>query len=228
MKRKRIDEFLGEGDEINEINEIFEKRKQELLETPQIKFCILECNDYEYIVVNIFLKEYTFKPQYQKKEDKIVEIIEFSKNITPSAISEDLLRVYCEDLLRVYCKEILSSSYNQRETIPSFLPYKDLELRDNNKFKLFDTQIVLRNGFKLDLISPRMLFPFARIGKKMTVGNLDTLTKQVYENRKDKNVTEVQIKLKYQEFISSLDALMQNEADWKELRGDEFSPTVNT
>ena len=223
MKRKRIDEFLGEGDEINEINEIneiFEKRKQELLETPQIKFCILECNDYEYKLVNIFLKEYTFKPQYQKKEDKIVEIIEFSKNITPSAISEDLLRVYC--------KEILSSSYNQRETIPSFLPYKDLELRDNNKFKLFDTQIVLRNGFKLDLISPRMLFPFARIGKKMTVGNLDTLTKQVYENRKDKNVTKAKIKQQYQEFIRFLDALMQNEVDWKELRGDEFSLTVNT
>jgi len=77
-----------------------------------------------------------------------------------------------------------------------------------------------------------MLFPLARINEingdenkyKITVGDLNILSKRVYKNRADETVTEDQIKQKYQEFIDFLDNLMKDEEDWIKLRGSEFNP----
>jgi hypothetical protein len=51
---------------------------------------------------------------------------------------------------------------------------------------------------------------------------LNILAKRVYKNRADENITEQQIKDKYQEFIVFLDDLMKDEPEWIQLRGDEF------
>jgi len=70
-----------------------------------------------------------------------------------------------------------------------------------------------------------MLFPLARIGDNIAVGDLDILAKRVYKNRADEQTTVEDIKMAYQKFIQMLDDLMKDELEWKELRGNEFNPS---
>ncbi len=68
-----------------------------------------------------------------------------------------------------------------------------------------------------------MLFPLARIGDKITIGDLDILAKRVYKNRANEKTTMEDIKIAYQKFIQMLDVLMKDEPEWVKLRGSEFS-----
>lgn len=115
----------------------------------------------------------------------------------------------------------------KRKTIPCLDNYIQLSLNNNCLLPIIGNDEYghwIEKSFSLDFISPRMLFPLAKIGRNITVGDLDILAQRVYKNRADENVTEEQIKEKYQEFIAFLDKLMQDDDEWKKLRGDEFKP----
>lgn len=78
-----------------------------------------------------------------------------------------------------------------------------------------------------------MLFPLARIGDNITVGDLGILAKRVCKNQTEKTTVEVEdmemvenIKIAYQRFIQMLDDLMKDEPEWIKLRGNEFNPSI--
>ncbi len=177
-----------------------------------------------YPLVQKFLKSKSFKSTYIIKDEFRIAKLS-TENVEP--FTENMLSEYCKKTLLEKIKSFGNSDFLKRNTIPCLTQYILLELgypsviptlKDDN------TSNWVSHSFDLDLISPRMLFPLARIDDKITVGNLDILAKRVYKNRADNNATEDQIKQKYQEFIAFLDNLMKDEEDWKKLRGNEFNP----
>ncbi|ASF47419.1 HD domain-containing protein [Methylovulum psychrotolerans] len=179
------------------------------------------------------LKSKGFKSSYvleKDEDDDEIEMAVLSKQ-DDEPITDDMICNHCADLIkersyRIY--DFLSMDTRlKRPTIPCLSRFKLLEL-DNPSIlpALTNENVYSRAGaiFPLDFISPRMLFPLARIGDNITVGNLDILAKRVYKNRANKDTSEKQIKEKYQEFIAFLDKLMQDEPEWVKLRGTEFAP----
>ncbi len=172
-------------------------------------------------LINNALKNNGFKSSFLLKNG--AEALKLSK--------QDGEPIY-EDMIYDYCKKILIENNRihsrlKRETIPCLNRFKLLGLENPNIFPLLKKEnncVWVQQSFPLDSISPRMLFPLAKIGDRITVGDLDILTKRVYKNRADKNISEEQIKEKYKEFIAFLDKLMQDEPEWKQLRGTEFAP----
>jgi hypothetical protein len=164
-----------------------------------------------------FLKEQGFNAAYTSEEE--IDIVKISKE-QQEPISKDIIISYCK---KVLLGSKRNSEFLKRRTIPCQSGYNLLTLVDNYLPILDDENwaIQIQPSFDLDLISPRMLFPLARIGEKITVGDLDILAKRVYKNRADEKVTEEQIKQKYQEFITFLDTLMKDEEDWIKLRGSD-------
>jgi hypothetical protein len=177
-----------------------------------------------YPLIQKHLKEKGFKSSYLEYDTfKVAKVNKENKE----PFSEELIFKLCESL--IYKPMRLSESFLKRNTIPCLSKYGLLALKNPSILQKIndDNAHWVHHSFELDLISPRMLFPLARIGDKITVGDLDILAKRVYKNRADESVTEQQIKDKYQEFISFIDALMKDNAEWVKLRGDEFKPTEN-
>jgi hypothetical protein len=173
-----------------------------------------------YKLVHTYLKDQGFSSTYIIEDD--IEITKISKGPS-NPISEHILKNYCNKTLLGNEK---IEEFLKRRTIPCMNNYKELILNDNILPCLENENLghPIQPSFSLDLISPRMLFPLARIGDKITVGDLDILAKRVYKNRADNNATKEQIEQKYQEFIAFLDNLMKDEEDRIKLRGSEFSP----
>jgi hypothetical protein len=173
-----------------------------------------------YRLINIFLMDKGFNPTYIIEDD--IEIVKINKQQS-EPITESILKYYCNKIL---LGDEKIEEFLKRRTIPCMKSYKELILNDNILPCLENENFYhpIQPSFSLDLISPRMLFPLARIDDKITVGDLDILARRVYKNRADKNTTEEQIKQKYQEFIVFLDTLMKDEEDWIKLRGSEFKP----
>jgi len=173
-----------------------------------------------YKLVHTYLKDEGFSSNYIIEEG--IEIVKISKE--PSdPITEYMLKGYCKKTLLGDDK---IEEFLKRRTIPCSENYKKLILKDHILPCLENENFghPIEPSFSLDLISPRMLFPLARIDEKITVGDLDILAKRVYKNCADKNATEEQIKQKYQEFIAFLDNLMKDDEEWINLRGSEFNP----
>lgn len=173
-------------------------------------------------MINIFLEKAGFKAICSLTKDKI-DIVKFSKQ--DESVSQEVFIEYCR-------KTLLENSNNtnfiKRNSIPCLNNFTLLALKISNVLPSLKNESFnwIAPDFSLDLISPRMLFPLARIGDSITVGDLDILAKRVYKNRADISTTEEQIKQSYQEFIAFLDGLMQDDAEWKRLRGNEFNPKV--
>lgn len=173
-----------------------------------------------FILINKFLGSSGFKAVCLVKGG--INIVKLSKK--EEFIEEEIIKEYCKDTL---LSNMSNTDFLKRRTIPCLENFTSLALDQPNILPRIENGI--RNNwvipdFDLDLISPRMLFPLARIRDKITVGDLDILAKRIYLNRADKNTTEEQIKQKYQEFIAFLDNLMKDNEKWKELRGNEFNP----
>jgi hypothetical protein len=173
-----------------------------------------------YKLVHTYLKDQGFSSNYIIEDG--IEIVKISKE--PSEpITESMLKDYCKKTL--LGNEIVEE-FLKRRTIPCNEKHKELILKDNILPCLENENFghPIQPSFSLDLISPRMLFPLARIGDKITEGDINILAKRVYKNRADEKATEDQIKQKYQEFIAFLDNLMKDEEEWIKLRGSEFNP----
>lgn len=164
-----------------------------------------------------FLKNEGFNPVYCLENNTV--FLKISKQ------KEEPISV---EQIKEQSQKILAENYtSQASTMPCLLAYQDLAIANPDFLPLMENENFGHkpfHNFDLDVISPRMLFPLARIGDKITMGNLEILVKRVYLNRKNREATETQIKEKYQEFIAFLDKLMQDEPGWKEKRGDEFKP----
>jgi len=153
----------------------------------------------EYKLIQKFLQREGFKSQY------LVELsaVKLSKENKEPINEKDILN-YCKQIM-FHPGLLFTFTLLKRESIPCLERFLSLALKNPNLLPpLEDGNIEndISSGFDLDLISPRMLFPLARIGDKITVGDLDILAKRVYKNRKDEAVTETQIKEKYKEFIA--------------------------
>ncbi|MEQ1638328.1 MAG: hypothetical protein ABL903_16735 [Methylococcales bacterium] len=176
-----------------------------------------KCINTVYTLVSKFLKNKGFSPVYC--DDEL--FVELNKT-NPQPLPDEVIKKYCKDLCANNPETL--SLWLKRESIPIPLEeYKILELADNDYFTIQGNSYPLKSAFALDQISPRMLFPLAKIDDKLTVGDLDKLAQCVYLNRKDIAITEEQIKDKYREFISFLDKLMEEDAKWNTLRGDEVN-----
>lgn len=179
---------------------------------------------FNYGLLHDFIKNKNFSSTYLEYDKfELVKITRGQSDENP--ISEDMIRLNCNELIEKSEKYIFRNIL-KRLSIPCLKEYSSLALKqqdllpklNSNNFNWIDT------NFTLDFISPRMLFPLARIGDKITVGDLNILAKRVYKNRADENTTEEQIKEKYQEFIAYLDDLMKEDTEWVKLRGEEFKP----
>ncbi|MDD5216199.1 MAG: ATP-binding protein, partial [Methylococcales bacterium] len=187
--------------------------------------------DIVYPLVSAFLKlkEHGFKSAYLEliENEYKFAIVKLSKNINEEPIKEEMLRPYC------LAKLITRNAHEPttllvRSTIPCLSKYKELELKDSEYLPPLigdGSPHFMYSSFNLDLISPRMLFPLARIGNKITVGKLEILAERVYKNRADEKTTPEEIKMAYQKFIQMLDNLMADNAEWVEKRGNEFNPS---
>jgi len=202
-------EKKSQSDYLKTLSRLF---KSESNNTTKYKIEINRINSV-FPLVNKFLAGKGFTSEYSIFESENIEALLLNKEEKQS-ISSKSIQWYCiETFLK---KEVSLFSWRKRETIPCLSNY--------NKLALKVEPYKQKSTFKLDGISPRMLFPLAKISGKITVGDLDKLVDFVYKNRADEKVTEEQIRQKYQEFIAFLDDLMKDDEKWKQLRGSEFNP----
>ncbi len=188
-------------DTISNINSKHENQKK-------IKICTKNLGAISPLI-HQFLKNNSFYPEYFIFEDKKLEVVHLTKKEKPP-LSEENIKWYCKKVL----EEDLSLSFNKRGLIPCLPNYNNLAF--NYSINL------IQDYFSLDGVSPRMIFPLAKINNKITIGHLNNLVDKVYEQRLDKNTTKEIIKDNYQKFIIYIDELMKSENTWVELRGSEF------
>jgi len=190
--------------------------------------------DIHYAIIDLIkkpLKANGFKSSYLTENEPTV--VKIGKQ-DGEPISDKMIRGHCSGLVSLVEKNndlidlFLKFDSLKRKTIPCLSCFELLELENPDILPALTNENIYHQDiytlFELDSISPRMLFPLARINDRITVGDLDILAKRVYKNRANKNSSEEQIKKKYQEFIAFLDKLMEDEQEWKRLRGTEFAP----
>jgi hypothetical protein len=159
-------------------------------------------------LVQKFLKETDFYPEYFIYKEDWLSGIKLSKNKT-SPLSHENIKWYCEEIL---LKGQSSLWWEKRELIPCLPDFDTLAIKPSLQRQ--------KRVFELDLISPRMLFPLANINHKITVGDLDKLVERVSQNLLTKNISSDKIREKYQEFIRLIDNLMADNVEWSRLRDD--------
>jgi len=174
-----------------------------------------------HLLLSELLKSFNFNSTYLQYTP--LKVVKISKQ-KQEPISHEMVIKYCKQTL---LENGRSFGFLKRHSIPCLTGYSLLVLGKDGflpKLTSENESDRINPAFELDITSPRILFPLARIGGKITVGDLDILAKRVYKNRVDKHTSKEQIKQKYQEFIAFLDSLMKNEEDWIKLRGSEFNP----
>jgi len=176
-------------------------------------------------LVQEFLKKNGFKSSYLTEQE--FKIVKLSKE-NDEPITKEMIQRFCKQLIKESWQ--LNHSFLKRKTIPCLGHFLSLELKNPNfllSLKDENSGIYIHPSFLLDLISPRMLFPLARIDEKITVGDPKILAERVHKNLKNPLVTEAEVSKKYQEFIGFLDKLMQNDPEWVERRGSEFIKPID-
>jgi hypothetical protein len=176
-----------------------------------------------YSLIILFLKNKRFYAINFINND--YELLKMTINPQKICITNHQIYWYCKSIMKNN-NSFLEKDFLKRRTIPCLINYDALILKNKNQLASIKPDVVassVSEDFSLDLINSRMLFPLARIGEKITVGDLDILAKRVYKNRANEKTTEEEIKMAYQKFIQMLDNLMKNEPEWVKLRGSEFS-----